>query len=227
MVARLFLFFYTKRNMSDIFKMKKLIAYLFLAVCIGIITISCGKDEETPRSIETPNFDNQGTTDNISAIVNENVTASVKYEYYTFSLDLYTYLTETGSYFSGSDNIKYGIEWTYSNRNDGNIYSYTLDTNNSFMKVTKVSSNHYSVIIPPFAWNDDDNKTALMNFYCFQYRSLKTKEKNGEILSSDEKEGLANLEKILNPYMSDVDAYRGKVYVDISGERFYVKSFQK
>ena len=31
----------------------------------------------------------------------------------------------------------------------------------------------------------------------------------------------------MNHYIDDVNAYRGKVYVEIDGKKYYVKSFRK
>lgn len=167
-----------------------------------------------------------GKTVDIQKIVNENVTADVKYEYYTFSLELYTYLTDPGKYYAGRSDINYGIEWYYTNRPESSYY-YILDSENRFMDVSKVSSNHYSVIIPVFAWDDDSEKTTLLNLYSFQYRAAKKAEERGETLTKDEKDLVYSLEKKLNNYINEVNAYRGKVYVEIDSKRYYIKSFSK
>lgn len=169
---------------------------------------------------------NSGETVDIQNIVNENVSADVLYEYFTFSLELYTYLTDNGKYYAGRSDIKYGVEWSYTNR-PGAVYSYILDPKNSFMDVTVVSSNHYSVIIPIFAFDDDEETTVLMNIYSFQYRAVKKKEERGETLTKDERDLKNSVEKQLNKYISEVNAYRGKIFVEIDGKRYYVCSFKK
>lgn len=196
-------------------------------IFIGISFTCCDKEEVKKQDEYVDNGDeDKGELVNIQKIVDENVTADIKYEYYTFSLELYTHLTESGKHFAGKSNITYGVEWYYKNRDDI-IYSYTLDSKNSFMKVTLVSSSHYSVIIPVFTWDDDSEKTVLMNINSLQYRALKQAEERGEKLSTDEKNLLYSLEKQLSKYINEVNAYRGKIYVEIDGMRYYVKSFQK
>lgn len=169
---------------------------------------------------------NGSETVDIQSIVNENVSADVVYEYFTFSLELYTNLTDKGKYYAGRNDIKYGVEWSYTNR-IGSVYSYILDPKNKFMDVTIVSSNHYSVIIPLFAWDDDDEKTTLLNLYSFQYRAVKKAEERGETLTKDERDLKNSVEKQLNKYISEVNAYRGKIFVEIDGKRYYVCSFKK
>lgn len=194
--------------------------------------VSCEKEVIVEKTNETnyntnDNSNNQSNGSNsidVSKIVNENVSVNVKYEYYTFVIELYTYLCETGKPFAGRNDIKYGIEWSYSYRSDYSYY-YIFDMNNSFMKVTQVSSNKYSVIVPIFTFDNDDDKTVTLNFFSFQYRDLKHKEKN-ESLSTEEKDVLKYLESKLSPYKDEVKAYRGKVYVEIDGKKYYVKSFQ-
>lgn len=160
-----------------------------------------------------------------SKTISENVSVSAAFSYYTFTVELYTYLTDAGKPLAGRSDVRYGIEWSYTNRK-GSKYSYYLDPNNHFMETTKVSSNHYSVIVTVFCWDDDDVKTTEMNLYSLQYYGLKKKEKE-EVLNKDEKAYIGTLEKTLNRYMSEVNAYRGKVFVEVGGERYYVKSFQK
>lgn len=218
-------------------KMKKNIILLLFsttAIFIGSSLMSCNKDNDDEHRddfpIENENDDtpSNNNDENVSIlkIINENVTAIVKYEYYTFHLDLYTELTENGKYFAGRNDIKYGVEWHYSNGAGSSGY-YTIDPKNRFMDVTIISSNHYSVVIPIFVWEDDADKTTKMNFFSFQYRYLKLKEANGETLSSDERTLLTRLEKEFKPYINMINEYRGKVFVDIGNKRYYIKSFQK
>ena len=169
--------------------------------------------------------ENDGSAD-IQKLVNENVTADVKYEYFTFSLELYTYLTDPGKYFAGKSDINYGVEWAYTNRPEM-IYSYILDPGNRFMNTTIISSNHYSVVVPIFVWDEDSEKTTLMNMYSFQYRACKQAQDRGEKLTSDEKDLMNSCEKELNKYINEVNAYRGKIFVEIGNKRYYVKSFSK
>ena len=130
--------------------------------------------------------ENDGSAD-IQKLVNENVTADVKYEYFTFS----------------------------------------LDPGNRFMNTTIISSNHYSVVVPIFVWDEDSEKTTLMNMYSFQYRACKQAQDRGEKLTSDEKDLMNSCEKELNKYINEVNAYRGKIFVEIGNKRYYVKSFSK
>lgn len=168
-------------------------AILMVAFVLGITSISCEKEKiETEKEYtEDDSYNNNTSGDNgesidIQKLVNENVTADVKYEYFTFSLELYTYLTDPGKYFAGRSDIKYGVEWSYTNRT-GMIYSHILDPENRFMDTTIISSNHYSVVVPIFVWDDDSEKTVLMNMYSFQYRACKQAEERGEKLTSDER----------------------------------------
>lgn len=132
---------------------------------------------------------------------------------------------EAGRYFEGRNDIEYGIEWSYTYNTDMN-YSYFLKSQNGYMRVTKVSVNHYSVIAPVFTWPDNKDKENVMNDLSIQYSALKQLEKEGS-LGKEDKQFMLQIENILTPYMSEVNAYRGKVFVEIDGERYYVKSFQK
>jgi hypothetical protein len=208
-------------------------AILMVAFVLEITSISCEKEKiETEKEYtEDDSYNNNTSGDNgesidIQKLVNENVTADVKYEYFTFSLELYTYLTDPGKYFAGRSDIKYGVEWSYTNRT-GMIYSHILDPENRFMDTTIISSNHYSVVVPIFVWDDDSEKTVLMNMYSFQYRACKQAEERGEKLTSDERSLMISCEKELNRYIGEVNAYRGKIYVEIANKRYYVKLFQK
>ena len=203
--------------------------FVFFAV---FLFSSCEKEENdnSQREFYVDN-NNDGSDDdkdesiNIQKIVNENVTADIKYEYFAFNMELYTHLTDPGKYFAGNTNVKYGIEWYYTNRPD-EIYFNTLNPNNRrLMNVTIVSQNHYSVIISVFAWDDDE--IALLSLYNIGYYALKKAEEQGKTLTSDEKALLKSLEKDMNRYIDDVNAYRGKVYVEIDGKKYYVKSFRK
>ena len=129
-------------------------------------------------------------------------------------------------YFKGRSDIVYGIEWTYSNRS-GQSYVYRIDPKNNFMMTTKVSSSHYNVIVPVFMWEDDEDNTSKMNFYSFQYYGLKIKEEQGDVLDRTEQDYIKTLEKKLGSYISEVNAYRGKVFVEIGGEKYYVSSFKR
>lgn len=206
--------------------------FLLVACIICFTSYSCDKEKVNDREDSYVGNDDDTPTDDsrqsieIQKIVNDNVTAQVKYEYYTFSLDLYTYLTDAGKYFAGRSDIKYGIEWYYAS-GDGTSGSYTLDPNNIFMRVTMVTTNHYTVVIPVFVWDFDLDKTTDMQFFSFLYRSLKLKEERGEKLREDELATLPRLEPMLRPYSYMVDAYRGKVYAEIDGKRYYVLSFKK
>lgn len=207
---------------------------------IGILAVSSmsllftacpgGPDEPEPAPTPTPEptpIENTGGGDvvNIEKIISENVSVSAEYKYYTFVVDLYTYLTDEGKYFAGRNDIKYGIEWFYTYR-PGQHYYYHIDPKNNFMWTTKVSSNHYNIVVPIFTWDDDEEKMVKLNFFSFQYYSLKMKEQN-ETLSKDEIEALRYDEKLLSPYISEAGAYRGKVFVEIGGKIYYVCSFQK
>lgn len=214
-----------------------MIVMSFVVICTGFLLSSCDKDDDAEHqdviiidnNKDKQKDDNGGETVDVARIIKENVSVSVKYEYYTFSLELTTHLAEPGQYFAGRTDIKYGVEWYYNNRLGGetySVYSQTFDTGNSFFRETKVSSNHYSVIIPVFTWEDNDNKTVTMNMYAFKYRTLKQKEENGEI-KQDEKTLITRLEGYLSPYISEVNAYRGKVYAEIGGKKYYIKLFQK
>lgn len=194
----------------------------FCSLCI-LFTACPGSDETDDIIDDQWEYQDDKKVD-YSKTISENVSVSAAYSYYTFTVELYTYLTDAGKPLAGRSDVKYGIEWSYSNRKG--VYSYYLDPKNHFMETTKVSSNHYSVIVTVFCWDEDDTKTTEMNFYSLQYYGLKKKEKE-EGLDKNEKSYLATLEKTLNPYMSEVNAYRGKVFVEIGGERYYVKSFKK
>ena len=94
------------------------------------------------------------------------------------------------------------------------------------MRTTKVSSNHYSVIVSVFNWVDDDYETTFMNLYNLQYYGLKEKEKQ-ETLNKDEKDLLKETEEKLKSHISEIYAFRGKVFVEIDGRKYYICSFQK
>ena len=218
--------------------MKKLLLFFVVAISITALMVSCNSDEpeEDNLPIEHPNDNgsfssSNDNTDNseksryISNIVKTNVSADVEYTYFTFTIELYTYLTDAGRYFEGRNDIEYGIEWSYTYNTDMN-YSYFLKSQNGYMRVTKVSVNHYSVIAPVFTWPDNKDKENVMNDLSIQYSALKQLEKEGS-LGKEDKQFMLQIENILTPYMSEVNAYRGKVFVEIDGERYYVKSFQK
>lgn len=206
---------------------------LMVVFVVGMTSISCEKEKlETEKEYNdnyndnNDSYGNNGESIDIQKLVNENVTADVKYEYFTFSLELYTYLTDPGKYFAGRSDIKYGVEWSYTNRK-GMIYSYILDPRNRFMDTTVISSNHYSVVVPIFAWDNDSENTTWLNYISFQYRACKKLEERGEKLTSDQRDLMISTEKQLNNYIGEVNAYRGKIYVEIADKRYYVKSFQK
>ena len=93
---------------------------LMVVFVVGMTSISCEKEKlETEKEYNdnyndnNDSYGNNGESIDIQKLVNENVTADVKYEYFTFSLELYTYLTDPGKYFAGRSYIKYGVEWSY------------------------------------------------------------------------------------------------------------------
>ena len=179
------------------------------------------KDDSSDGNTDSSEDKGNNTTSYADAI-RENVSATVNYEYYNFVVQLYSYATDSGKPLAGK-NVNYGIEWYYTT-NPYTVFDCDVNTKNSFLTTTKVSANQYTVIAPVFVWEDDDSKTYLMNFYSLQYRALK--QKTGS-LTSDEKKIMQQLEKDLGKCAYMVDTYRGRVYAEVEGKRYYIKSFQK
>lgn len=135
---------------------------------------------------------------NIDDVVEKNVSVSSSYDDFTHKVVIKSSLSNIYP----SATIKYGVEYGYNEY----AYEHICGTNGSSYTVD------VSVCL--------DNESL----YIASYKALQNKKAAGKTLSSDEQQLLNELK----PYIrSGAYKFRGRVFVDVEGERYYVYDIPK
>lgn len=183
---------------------------------------ACGDDDDDKDITdehEEYNDNNSGSStssDNYSSIINSKVSASVSYSDYFWHITFKTSLTSSDV---DGKSIKYGMDCGYTSI-DYEYYQVYFDDN--------TSSTITEDICTFFAAGDSYTKTFVYyQFFAKEYKSLNDRQKNGQSLSQDEKATLERVKKILNESTAKqgVAEFWGQLFVEISGKKYYVKSF--
>lgn len=189
-------------------KIEKIIKYssLFICVAMTFLSCSCGDEEDSEDAI-IDNNPNSGET-NYSTTINSKVSATVYYSDYFWNISINTSLQSSDV---DDNSIKYGIKCGY--RNYPIIeYSKYLITSGAIITSKE----------PLFV----DTPYATQAIYTNSYVALKQKMANGEKLSDSEQELYNNIIQDMRKNESSArSVYWGKIFVEIDGEIYYVKSF--
>lgn len=189
-------------------KICRVFSTLIPALVISVLLVACGGSDPVSDYYEEEIGTPSSSTSNIEQTIKSNVSVNASYsEYYVNT----TIKSTLSSALSGKT-IQYGIEFGY----DGD-YAWHQSCENFSGTTGSIKSSIF--------FDCGKYKFSADELYVRSYLKIMDKKAKGESISSEEKDLFAKLVTYLNrdePIAKK--AYNGRVFVEVNGQRHYVKN---